>query len=184
MTSTLALEPDRTRTLRQFALYTVVTAAIAATAALISILLGYAIWAMFIGWVAYSTRGHTLRRGLANLGCTILGIGIGVCATRAIDTLMPIFGLLSFAPVLFTITAIVIALRAIPPLNNVPAYFLGLICFFAGSVEPTLDGYSELAAPVMLGALCAWLSQAMQIRIQPATRHQSDVLSSNRRRPN
>jgi Protein of unknown function (DUF1097) len=82
---------------------------------------------MFIGWVAYFTRGHSFKDGMVNLACVVLGIVFGVIAALAIAVLMPRVGSFSFAIVVFGIASIVVSLRAAPVLNNVLAYFLGLI---------------------------------------------------------
>ncbi|URK85893.1 DUF1097 family protein (plasmid) [Rhizobium sp. RCAM05350] len=61
--------------------------------------------------------------------CLAIGIGFGIGAAFAVAALMPLIGPLAFGPVVFVVAIIVVSLRAAAPLNNVPAYFLGLITF-------------------------------------------------------
>jgi hypothetical protein len=149
----------------RFAAFTALAAVTAAAAAHTSVALALPIWAMFIGWVAYFTRGHSFKDGMVNLACVVLGIVFGVIAALAIAVLMPRVGSFSFAIVVFGIATIVVSLRAAPVLNNVLAYFLGLIGFFAAHVEPTLMALAELSAASALGALSAWLSQTAQSKL-------------------
>lgn len=157
--------PAASPSLGQFATYTVVAAVTAAMAAHASVTLALPIWAMFIGWVAYFTRGHSFKDGVVNLACVVLGVAFGVIAALAISVLMPYAGSLSFAIVVFGIACIVVSLRAVPVLNNVLAYFLGLIGFFAAHVEPTLMALAELSGASALGAFAAWFSQTAQSRL-------------------
>jgi hypothetical protein len=149
----------------RFVAFTALAAVTAALAAHTSVALAIPIWAMFIGWVAYFTRGHSFKDGMINLACVVLGIGFGVIAALAIAVLMPRVGSFSFAIVVFCTASIVVSLRAAPMLNNVLAYFLGLIGFFAAHVEPTLMAFAELSAASALGAFSAWLSQTAQSKL-------------------
>ena len=151
-----------------FIAFTLVAAATAAAAAYASVSLTLPIWAMFLGWVAYFTRGHSSVDGAVNLACLVLGLGFGMGAAVSLSVLVPALGTLAFAVVVFVVASIVVSLRALPPFNNVLAYFLGLIGFFAAHAEPTLADFSELAASGTLGSVAAWASQRMQSRLVPA----------------
>lgn len=76
-----------------FTLFTAVAAATAALAAGSSLLLSLPVWAMFVGWVAFFSRGLTLRDGLVNLGCVLMGTVFGTGAALSIGALSPTFGL-------------------------------------------------------------------------------------------
>ncbi|WP_199197101.1 DUF1097 domain-containing protein [Ensifer sp. NM-2] len=111
----------------KFNLLTLVAATTAAVAATTSASVGWPVWAMFMGWVAFFTRGHTAREALTSYICLAVGIAIGMAAALALRALMPAMGALAFGPVVFVVAMIVVSLRATAPVNNVPAYFLGLI---------------------------------------------------------
>ena len=57
---------------------------------------------------------------------------------------------------------IVVSLRAAPGVNNVLAYFLGLITVFAAHVEPTFAAIAPLGAAGVIGAVAAWGASALQ----------------------
>ena len=59
------------------ALFLALTLAAALTAALaagLSARLALPVWAMFVGWVAFFTRGLTARDGAVNAACVLLGL--------------------------------------------------------------------------------------------------------------
>ncbi|MDM0071624.1 DUF1097 domain-containing protein [Variovorax sp. J31P207] len=149
----------------KFNALTLVAATTAAIAASTSASLGWSVWAMFVGWVAFFTRGHSARDALFSYLCLAIGIAFGTVAALAVGALLPLMGPLAFAPVVFVVAMVVVSLRAAAPLNNIPAYFLGLITFFAAHLPPSLLAFGELAAVSALGTLAAWLAHRWQTRI-------------------
>jgi len=142
--------------------FTLAAAFTAALAAFASVAFALPVWAMFIGWVAYFTRGHSLRDGATNLVCVVIGIALGIGAMLSIAALQPVAGIAALPVVVFAVAAIVVSLRAAPAINNLLGYFLGLIAFFASHLEPALATLLHLSAAGALGGLAAWLSTRMQ----------------------
>jgi beta-lactamase regulating signal transducer with metallopeptidase domain len=118
----------------RFLAISVAAAVTAASAAHASTLLTVPVWAMFMGWVTYYTRGHSGRDGLFNYACLVLGIGLGLLAVAAVGALAPSLGSYALPIVVLVIATLVVSLRAVPMLSNIPAYFLGLITVFAAHV--------------------------------------------------
>ncbi len=152
----------------RFNLLTLVAAVTAAVAATTSASLGWPVWAMFMGWVAFFTRGHSARDALFSYLCLTIGIAFGVCAALAVGTLLPLLGPFAFGAVVFVVAIVVVSLRALAPVNNVPAYFLGLITFFAAHIEPGLLAFGELAGVSGLGTVAAWIAHRLQGKILQA----------------
>lgn len=136
----------------------------AAAASAASLAFGLPVWAMFVGWVAFFTRGLSGRDGAVNLACVVLGTAIGAAAAIAIAALHPALGMLALPMVVFVVASVVVSLRAAPMLNNILAYFLGLIAFFAAHMEPTLGTVAHLGSAGALGSLAGWVSMALQRR--------------------
>lgn len=149
----------------RFTLVTAAAAITAAAAAWASTGFGLPVWAMFVGWVAYYSRGHSARDGALNLICLLAGLAIGLLASVAIGALMPRLGTFSVAVVVFAVAMIVVSLRALPWANNIPAYFLGLIAWFAHHAQPTLEAYAELGSAGALGSFAAWFAGSAQKRL-------------------
>lgn len=144
---------------------TLAAALTAATAATASASLGWPVWAMFVGWVAFFTRGHTAKDALSSYLCLAGGLAIGTIAAASVGVLLPLIGPVAFGAVVFIVAVIVVSLRAVPPINNIPAYFLGLITWFAAHAEPTPMAWLSLAAVTALGAFAAWFAHSWQAKI-------------------
>ncbi len=149
----------------QFNILTLAAAITAAIAATTAASVGWPVWAMFMGWVAFFTRGHSAKEALFSYLCLAIGVAFGMGAALAVGQLVPLIGPFAFGLVVFVVAIIVVSLRAVPHLNNVPSYFLGLITFFAAHLEPGVLAFSELAAVSGLGSFAAWLAHSWQTKI-------------------
>ncbi|MEB2621132.1 DUF1097 domain-containing protein [Pseudomonas sp. YuFO8] len=149
----------------KFNAMTGVAAATASAAAATSLSVGLPVWAMFIGWVAFFSRGHSGRDGLINYASVLAGLVIGMVAATAIAWLSPSIGKSALPLVVFVVAMMVVSLRAVPVMNNVLAYFLGLIAFFAAHLEPSLDAVLRLGGASAIGSAAAWASLKVQQRI-------------------
>ena len=138
---------------------------VAATAAYFSLLATLPVWAMFMGWVTYNSRGHSARDGALNFACFALGLVIAMEAVAAAGALAPAVGIFSLPLVVLATALIVVSLRSVPGVNNVLAYFLGLITVFAAHVEPSFAAIAPLGAAGAIGAVAAWAASTLQGRL-------------------
>jgi hypothetical protein len=161
----LAAPASRLKLLFKFNAITAVAAATAAAAAAASLTVGLPVWTMFIGWVAFFSRGHGLRDGVINYSSVVAGIVLGMIAATAIAALGPSLGKMALPTVVFVVAMVVVSLRAVPVMNNILAYFLGLIAFFAAHLEPSLDALLRLGGASAIGSVAAWASLKMQQRV-------------------
>lgn len=151
----------RTAAFLGFGAVAALTASVAATS---SLLLGLAPWTMFIGWVAWFTRPLSARQGLATWLCLVLGLLLGAVAVVALRTLGPSLGPFSLGLVVFVVALAVVSMRAVRLVDNIPAWFLGLIAVFAAHMEPALVSVAELASGLAIGVGGGWLSHRLQGR--------------------
>ncbi|WP_225774675.1 DUF1097 domain-containing protein [Pseudomonas sp. Marseille-Q5115] len=161
-----ALPASRFQAQLRFNSITAIAAATAAAAAGASLGLGLPVWAMFIGWIAFFSTGHTIRTGLASYAGVLIGIALGMGAAIVIATLGPSLGKLALPTVVFVVAMLVVSLRAAPVMNNVLAYFLGLVSFFAAHLEPSLETGVRLGGASAIGSVAAWASLQMQQRLK------------------
>lgn len=141
-----------------------IAGSVAAGAAFLSTLVGVPVWAMFMGWVAYFTRGHSAREGLLNYLCLALGLLVRLAAAVALRSLGPLLSTFTLPIVVFCVGLLVVSLRALPRLNNLPSYFLGVITVFAAHTVPTLKTLAELGSAAAIGSLAAWLASFIQAK--------------------
>lgn len=135
---------------------------LACLAATLCVLIGIPVSAMFIGWIAFFTRGITARDGLINLGCLLIGVAIGIAAGTASELLAPHLGMLTITPVALLITVIVLSMRGLPVFNNLLSLFLGVVSFFASHMPTTLATFLELSLACALGVLAGLLASKVQ----------------------
>lgn len=148
-----------------YSAFTLAAAVVAAAASALALVLELPVWAMFVGWVAFYTRGVTARDGVFNLVCVGLGVLIGKLAALAIGALSPAMGAMALPLVVLVVALVVVSLRGVPRLNNLLCYFLGLIAFFAIHQPPSLSLFGTLAGAAALGSAAAWTAHALQRRV-------------------
>ncbi|GAB3389995.1 DUF1097 domain-containing protein [Azotobacter armeniacus] len=158
---TEALAHRKPSTLR-FVAFTTVAALTAALAAGASAALTLPVWAMFVGFVAFFSRGPSSRDGAINLACVWLGHALGIGSALTLGVLAPSLGVFALPIAVFIVTMIVVSLRALPWLNNILGYFLGVITFFAAHLEPSLETLVQLGGATGLGAMAGWISYQLQ----------------------
>jgi hypothetical protein len=141
-----------------------IAALTASAAATGSLLLGFAPWAMFIGWVAWFTRPVSLRQGFATWLSLLGGLALGALAVLSLRSLTPSFGVFALGLVVFVVALAVVSMRAVRLLDNIPAWFLGLIAYFAAHLEPAFASIAELGATAAIGIGGGWVSQTLQRR--------------------
>lgn len=163
MTNTFRLPPSMA-----FLAFSAIAAAVASTAAFTSLHLGFAPWAMFIGWVAYFTRPTSARQGVYTWLCVLCGLTMGTAAIIALQSLTPLMGPWALALVVFVVATVVVSMRAVRALDNILAWFLGLIAFFAAHLEPSLGTIAELGGASALGSVAGWAAQRLQGRLTAA----------------
>lgn len=159
-----AATPDRVR-MDRFLAIGAVAGVVAAAAAHLSTLAAIPVWAMFMGWVAYFTRGHSGRDGLVNYLCLALGLLVGFGAVIALGLLGPMVGGFALPITVFGVAVLVVSLRALPALSNIPSMFLGVVSVFAAHAAPTLEAFAELGGASAIGSFAAWLASAVQGRL-------------------
>ncbi|AFT71049.1 hypothetical protein B5T_02781 [Alloalcanivorax dieselolei B5] len=132
------------------------------------------IWAMFIGWIAFFTRGLNLKAGLINLGCVLMGLVLGIGAAHLQGALGPHLGAYAISAVVLAITAVALSLARVPVFNNLLGFFLGLVSYFASHLPPTLGSFASLGVAAAIGATAGFLAHTWAHRVN-ATRPASSA---------
>lgn len=141
-------------------------ATVAAT--LCALVLQVPVWAMFIGWIAFFTRGMTTKDGVINLLTVWIGIAIGIAAGQLTSVLTPLTGEAALSLVVFMVALVVLSLRYAPVINNLLGLFLGLVSFFASHQPPNFETFFTLALAATVGTVAATCLSLLQHKIAPA----------------
>lgn len=144
---------------------TIGEASLAAGAAAMAVLLEVPIWAMFVGWIAYFTRGQDLPNGAINLGCVAIGLMIGAAAASVLSVVGAAPGVLEHAIIVLGVGLVVLSLRFLPVFNNLLGFFLGLVAWFAAHPPVSFAALATLTLAAALGSVAGWLAQSFQKRI-------------------
>ncbi|MEE1675785.1 DUF1097 domain-containing protein [Agarivorans aestuarii] len=147
---------------RNYVLISLAAAITAALAATLANSLGWPVWAMFVGWVAFYTGKHTLIGVVATYSCLALGIIFGNFAGLTIASLAQQIGFWSITPVVFVVALVVVSLRGIPLFNNIPSYFLGMIAFIAAHMPAGISSTMSLLVVTALGIIAAFCTAVAQ----------------------
>jgi hypothetical protein len=141
---------------------TFIAALVASAAAMLTATFGIAPWVMFIGWVAFFTNPTTFSNASKSAFCVSLGIILGAVAYTSIGLLAAHIGVAALAIVVFIVATFVVTLRIVPMINNIVAWFLGLIAFFAMHTEASLSAILSLIVTVNLGVLAGYSALKLQ----------------------
>ena len=84
---------------------------IASSAATLSVMaFEVPVWAMFVGWISFFTRGLNLKQGVINLACVLIGVALGIAAAQVMAVLTPVLGSYAISAVVFAVTVIALSL--------------------------------------------------------------------------
>lgn len=144
---------------------TVMEAFITALAATAALLADVPIWGMFVGWIAYFTRGLDFRNALINLGCVLIGLVLGSAAALVLGSLDGPPNVAEQAAVVFGLGLVVLSLRFLPIFNNLLGFFLGLVAWFAFHQPPGVNSLMTLAFAATMGSFAGAVAHRLQQRI-------------------
>jgi len=162
--STTHIENSNRQTRLQFVLFTVIAAVVAALASYSSAALALEVWAMFAGFIAWFTRPTSARDGVYSMICLYLGIALGVLAHIATEALAPSLGAFALPLVVFVVGVVIVGLRTTSLVDNMLAWFIGLVTFFAAEVELKFGTLLELGSACAIGGFAGWACQALNRR--------------------
>jgi Protein of unknown function (DUF1097) len=149
---------------RQFLIFTLVAATVAASAAAATEALTLEVWAMFAGFIAWFTRPTSSLEGVWAMTCLWLGIGLAAVSHLTTGALIPAMGSLALPAVVFLVALIVVGLRTTSVVNNMLAWFLGMVTCFATESDPAREVLLHLTAATSIGGFSGWICQQMNRR--------------------
>jgi Protein of unknown function (DUF1097) len=131
-----------------------------AVAVSVSFALHWPAWVMFIAWVSYYIFGKTWQSSLKAFIQIELGIVMGLFIQITGTFLSGILGSFGLDVAVFFFAGSLAYTSRIKILNNIPAWYLGLIIFFGLHPGTTLMPLVQLIIPVISGFVLAWLNDS------------------------
>ncbi|WP_271767162.1 DUF1097 domain-containing protein [Aquimarina algiphila] len=129
-----------------------------ALAVFISFSMGWTTWVMFLAWVSYYLFGKSIKVYIPSFLQIILGIVMGVLIQSLASLLAPVLGVLGFPLIVFVLIGSLAYISKIKELNNIPAWFLGLIIFFGVHPELQIIPVLRLLVPTIAGVVFALIN--------------------------
>ncbi|GGP73870.1 DUF1097 domain-containing protein [Saccharothrix coeruleofusca] len=151
-------------TTSRFVVFTVIAGAVAAVAAFAADSLSFPAWAMFVGWVAWFSRPTSPVQGAHAMVCLWLGLVLAASGQLLAGALAPVAGPAALPLAVFVLALVVVGLRTTPVLNNMLAWFLGLIAFYAAHSDEIGPALLTLGAATAIGAAAGFACQRLQRR--------------------
>lgn len=94
----------------------------------------------------------------------VFGIVLAALAHRATGALAPAIGSAALPGVVFAAGCVIVGLRATRGLDNMLAWFLGMVTFFAAGFGATAGAFAHLGAATAIGGLAGWTCQTVNRR--------------------
>lgn len=115
-------------------------------------------WVMFIAWVSFYIFGKTWQSSLWVFLQIVLGMCMAVLIQLTAGLLGQLIGTLGFSVSVFLYIGSLAYIAGTKKLNNIPAWFLGLIILFG--VHPPLEPLPilQILIPIAAGFVFAWLN--------------------------
>ncbi|KQC31427.1 DUF1097 domain-containing protein [Flagellimonas eckloniae] len=129
-----------------------------ALAVFISFSMGWATWVMFLAWISYYLFGKSIKVYVPSFLQIILGILLGVLIQSMASLLVPAMGAMGFPLTVFVLIGSLAYVTKINGLNNIPAWFLGLIIFFGVHPELQVIPVLGLLVPIVTGVIFALIN--------------------------
>ena len=139
-----------------------------AVAVATSFALSWPTWVMFIAWVSYYIFGKTLSSSAIAFVQIVLGMVMGLLIQVTGIFLSEYLGGLGLPVAVFFFIGSLAFIMKVKSINNIPAWFLGLIIFFGA--HPKMEPLPLLALliPIVSGFLFAWLNDTAVHKVMQA----------------
>ncbi len=140
------------------AINVLIIAVIAAIATWLATFSGLTAWVIFLSWLSYFVFGTTTRAAAFATAQILLGLLVGVGILLVTALFAPALGDFALGASVALFAGLLTLLEDRPPLNVIPAYYIGAVTLFASGLEPTLMSVVQLAVPVLVGFGFGWLT--------------------------
>ena len=138
-----------------------------AIAVTVSFSLQWPTWVMFIAWVSFYLFGKTIQTSLKAFLQIALGMVMAVLIQLTAGVLTQFLGPVGFSIAVFLYIGSLAYFARIRNLNNIPAWFLGLIILFGVHPKLEIGEVSQLLIPITAGFVFAWLNNLVVERLHP-----------------
>lgn len=145
--------------------HAVIVGMIAAFAIFLSTQFQLQAWALFLAWVGYFVFGPNIRDASFAWLHTIIGLVLATILIASALALQPLYGDWALVGLVFFLATMLTFMEPLKPMNNIPAYYIGMIIVFASGLPPTVSTVFLLAIPTTIGFGLGWLTIFLRGRV-------------------
>ncbi len=127
---------------------------------------GIPTWVLFTAWVSYYLFGANLKTALLTFTQQILGILIAIIIQYLGTNLSEHSASFGFPAAVLIVMVGVFYISKLKHLNNIPAYFLGMIVWFGSNAEIAINNISLLGITLLSGYIFAWANVGLSNKIE------------------
>jgi small-conductance mechanosensitive channel len=136
-----------------------------AAAVLLSHVLEWPGWVLFIAWVSFYLFGKSVKRSIAIYLQIALGIVLGVLIRTTGTVFAEAMGLFGLPLSVFLFIGLLAFVTKIKGLTDVAAWFIGLIVFFGTHPPLEFTSITRLLLPLAAGFTFGWLLETVTRRV-------------------
>ncbi|WP_034044920.1 DUF1097 domain-containing protein [Wocania ichthyoenteri] len=140
-----------------------------AIAVFIASYFGLPTWVLFMAWVSYYLFGTKTKTAFIILIQQIFGILIAMVIQYLGTYLSEISASFGFPIIVFLVMIGVFYISKLKYLNNIPAYFLGMIIWFGSNSKIDINILSLLGITLFTGYTFAWINVTINEQIESKT---------------
>lgn len=130
---------------------------------------GLPTWVLFMAWVSYYLFGTKTKTAFIILIQQIFGILIAMVIQYLGTYLSGISASFGFPIIVFLVMIGVFYISKLKYLNNIPAYFLGMIIWFGSNSKIDINILSLLGITLFTGYTFAWINVTINEQIESKT---------------
>ena len=130
---------------------------------------GLPTWVLFMAWVSYYLFGTEPKTAFLILIQQVFGILIAMIIQYFGTFLSEILETFGFPIIVFIVMIGVFYISKLKYLNNIPAYFLGMIIWFGSNSKIDINILSLLGITLLSGYAFAWINVTISERIESKT---------------
>jgi len=128
--------------------------------------LGLPTWVLFTAWVSYYLFGTNIKTAFLTFTQQILGVLIAITIQYIGTNLTEYSASFGFAVAVLIVMIGVFYISKLKYLNNLPAYFLGMIIWFGANTEIEINNILLLGITLLSGYTFAWINVALSQQIE------------------
>jgi hypothetical protein len=124
-------------------------------------------WVLFIAWVSFYLFGKSLKRSISIFLQIALGITLGVLIRTTGTVFAEAIGLFGLPLAVFLFIGLLAFITKIKGLTDIAAWFIGLIVFFGTHPPLEFTSIARLLLPLAAGFTFGWLLETVTKLVHP-----------------